>query len=333
LERNQLTEINKKINETTMPDKNISFIPSGIDIKVSKKRNIKIYKEFIIINKDLLNSVQKNFDVKYESPIDTKLIIINSKKYLSINNEEQHIILIGNFNNDNNIFNINYIFDYKSKNILMNEIDNIVQDNYNSYMSNYLMINENAEYDISPIFDTNTNIIGFGYKYNDNIDNNYYCDNYYNYEIINIIRLYIFYKQINYIINNKNEIIRDKFYFVNKDWLNLYKMNYEYDMINKELNNNGNIQIIIKYYLINNFDTFNMKNIFSIIKNMKKETNKRFNENLEFVKNQYSGYINFEPDKKIINYTDSEQKQQQIFTVYHNFEIISSKIGKTFNFY
>ena len=331
LQMNKLTELNENINQITEPDNNIPLIPKGTDMKLSYKRNIKIYKEFILINKDLLNTFEEKFYVKYQTAVKFKFIM-NKKSLLITNYEDQHIILIGNFSNDNiNLFNINYILDYKTNNILINEIDKILLEEYNLYINKYLIYNENIENDnISPIFDINNNIIGFGYKYNEKFEYNYYSKYYYNIELINVLRLYIFYKQINNSLNSNSGTVRQKFYLINADYLKRYKSNYEYENIYNELNMNNNIQYIIKNNIQNNFDSVNMRIIFSILKNMERSSIKEFNEIIEDLKKQYTSYVNFEPEKKNINYVDNERKHQ-VFSTYHNFEILSSNVGRMFN--
>ena len=93
---------------------------------------------------------------------------------------------------------------------------------------------------------------------------------------------------------------------------------------------NNNIQYIIKNNIQNNFDSVNMRIIFSILKNMERSSIKEFNEIIEDLKKQYTSYVNFEPEKKIINYVDNERKHQ-VFSTYHNFEILSSNVGRMFN--
>ena len=330
LEMNKLTQIDKDINQINYIDKNITLLPKGEDIKISKTRYIKIYKEFILINNDILKIFEKNFNIKYNTLTNFKFVI-NTKNILTICNEDQNIILIGNFNNTNiNYFNINYILDYKNKNELMNEVKIIIQEQYDNYIKNHLIFSQNFNNDyVSPIFNMNNSIIGFGYKYNDNIFNDY-SNYFFSNELINIIKLYVFYKNINYKLSNKNILIIDKFYLVNEEWIKRYKIINEYNIINNELNINNNIQSIIKSNSINDFDSINMRFIFLILKNMKNDINNLFNENIKLIKNNYSSYLSVEPDKKKIIYFDQGQNSQNL-TIYNNFEIISSKLGKMLN--
>jgi hypothetical protein len=69
--------------------------------------------------------------------------------------------------------------------------------------------------------------------------------------------------------------------------------------------------------------------------NINETENLRQSQNKPNLKRSESILNNLIPSLKryelvFINYTDIEQKQQQLFTVYHNYEIVSSKIGKTF---
>ena len=51
LDVNQLNKLGQEIDQI-IGDQNISIEEKGEEIKISKKRSIKIYKEFIIINKN-----------------------------------------------------------------------------------------------------------------------------------------------------------------------------------------------------------------------------------------------------------------------------------------
>jgi hypothetical protein len=84
----------------------------------------------------------------------------------------------------------------------------IITQDYNTYIKNNLIFNENVDSDyVSPIFDISNSIIGFGYKYNDKSKNDY-SGIYFSNDLVNIIRLYIFYRQINYKINNTNTYVK-----------------------------------------------------------------------------------------------------------------------------
>ena len=327
LDINNLKTIEEKINLISK-DCNISLEPKEEEIKISKTRNIKLYKEFIIINKHLLDMIENNFNVKYQQSMNFKLYT-NIKTILIINNKIQNIILIGNYNNNAHFYNIDYILDYKNNTELIKETNSLIQEEYGKYLINHLIFNKNYENDyFSPIFDQNDNLVGFGYKYNDNINNDY-SNYYFSNELISIIRLNIFYKQINNILNNKNTIMKDKFYLINEDYLKRFKNNNEYDLISEELINNSNIKNIINSYNNNEFKPFNMRAILTIIKKMKNDMN-IYNKNRVISKKQYNSFLNFEPDKIYFNYYDSEKKPQYL-TTYQNFEIVCFKFGKMFN--
>jgi hypothetical protein len=206
----------------------------------------------------------------------------------------------------------------------------IIQD-YNNYIKNNLIFNENVDSDyVSPIFDISNSIIGFGYKYNDKSKNDY-SGIYFSNDLVNIIRLYIFYRQINYKINNTNTYVNTKFCLINKDWISRYKTNHDYTKLNNEiLNNNNNILYLIKSYIMKDFDSINMRIIFLAIKNMEYDFNRIFNEKNELIKNQYNSYLSVEPEKIKINYFNNNQQSQSL-TTYKNFEIINSEFSKTLN--
>jgi hypothetical protein len=207
----------------------------------------------------------------------------------------------------------------------------IISQDYNNYINNNLIFNENVDSDcVSPIFDINNNIIGFGYKYNGKTKNDF-SDIYFSNDLVSIIRLYIFYRQINYKISNMNAYINTKFCLINKDWIARYKTIHEYDKIINEIsNNNNNILYLINSYIIKDFDSINMRIIFLAIKSMKYDFNKIFNEKNELIKNQYYSYLSVEPEKIKINYFNNNQQSQNL-TTYQNFEIVNSEFGKILN--
>ena len=325
IELNKLIEIGKNLDKITN-DKSIPLKAKPEDIKISKVRYIKIYKEFILVDQFLLNIIENNFNIKYQSPFTFKSKI-TKKSILAIFNENQNISLLGTFNNTLTLFNINYILDYKNYLTLIKEANDIIREEPDNYIKNHLIFNQNFEKDVfSPIFDANDALVGFGYKYNTHNDYSMY---YFSNELINTIRLNIFYKEINNINKNNNKIIKDKFYLINKDWMKRYKENYKYDIINDELKTNNNIKYIFNSINLNEFNAFNMKVILSLIKNMKYDIN-IYNQSMEYIKKQYNSYLSFEPDRISNNYFDKENKLQYLNT-YINFEIVNFRFGKLFN--
>jgi hypothetical protein len=99
LKSEKLNEIDKEISQITTVNRNISLLPYGEDVKISKTRYVKIYKEFFLLNNNLLKKFEKNFNMKYDSSTTYKFYI-NRKSILTISNQEQNIILIGSFNNN-----------------------------------------------------------------------------------------------------------------------------------------------------------------------------------------------------------------------------------------
>ena len=86
-----------------------------------------------------------------------------------INNAEQNTILYGSILNEEKIFKLEFIFDYINKNEMDAQMNDIFMD-FNKYMDDNLIFNIKDENDIiSPIFNSNDSIIGYGLKYTNNI--------------------------------------------------------------------------------------------------------------------------------------------------------------------
>jgi len=133
-----LNEIDNNIKQFEMYN-NINgngFIKNPEKAIISTEKKINIYNNFIIANKSVMNILTTNFNIFTKFDI-VKYISYNRKIFIMIDYGNQYSLLSGSIINDENIFKLEYIFDFKSKeNLRMkytNEIKEIIL-NYDTYI-------------------------------------------------------------------------------------------------------------------------------------------------------------------------------------------------------
>ena len=129
----------KSINDKENSD---LFFKEKETITISKEKKIDIYNNFIIIDKFIFHLFIKNKFISNNRNIKSvKHIYGNNKNIILIEDVNQKIILFGNIMNEN-LFKLEYIFDYNQKSNIQKEITEMIID-YNCYLEkNYvLMIN------------------------------------------------------------------------------------------------------------------------------------------------------------------------------------------------
>jgi len=238
-------------------------------------------------------------------------------------------MLIGSIINNKNVFELEYILEFKDEYNLFDQIDQIYK-SYSHYASDKLVFNDKYEGDcVSPIFDNNE-IIGYGYKYKEKFNNDYSEYNIKD-DFINSIHLATYYEFINNLINlSKNkyyELSSNDYKLVSSKWITDVKTKFNMNKINEELESNNDFKNEIqKYNNDNNIYKLNCrKNIYSIIKtispNICKELNKyNFNKNIE---NEILPSINQ------VKYKDYNMNDQEIY-IYNDFELINNDIINLF---
>ena len=336
LDLNKLKEFENNLEQFNIKeDISENFFAKKEKVIISKKNSLNIFNNVIIVDESIVQLFINNFNIDKISIIQkVKYISGNEKNLIIIDYDFQNTILFGNILNDENIFKLEYIFEYKDKHSLYTELKEIIND-YNLYNKNRILFNPKYENDyISPIFDeTHNEIIGYCYKYKDNIINNNYLEYQLNPELKKMIYLYINYKTINkrikkYQFNKNNQLSSNAYYLVNGNLLKEYKNLCNYDILNKELNSNINIQNIIE-----NNKIINKKNLFDIIKNINPniniELNKKNNieENKEKDDQEDKKDIIFDPKIVSFDYFDNSQEIKNIM-VYSNFEILKKDLIK-----
>ena len=327
LDINKMNKIKKteKICQKYDNYNNLFMLPNNI--KLHNNKNINIYNNFGFINKKILDLLIGNSNLNKQN------IIIKAtydkKSIAIINNNEQHTMLIGSIINNKNVFELEYILEFKDEYNLFDQIDQIYK-SYSHYASDKLVFNDKYEGDcVSPIFDNNE-IIGYGYKYKEKFNNDYSEYNIKD-DFINSIHLATYYEFINNLINlSKNkyyELSSNDYKLVSSKWITDVKTKFNMNKINEELESNNDFKNEIqKYNNDNNIYKLNCrKNIYSIIKtispNICKELNKyNFNKNIE---NEILPSINQ------VKYKDYNMNDQEIY-IYNDFELINNDIINLF---
>ena len=278
-------------------------------------KNIKVYKEFILVNGHIFNYIKNLFNIQINKQ-NINIYSIQNKDIITIEEEPQNTILIGNIVNANNIYknyNIQYIFEYQTNPLYSQEKNILLFNGIDNYIKNKIVINENNNNDLlSPIISENK-FIGYFYKYFPNVNYNY-CFNYYNIltndRMKILIFLYFNYKTLHRKIEEKNnEPIIEKYYIVNKKCIEEIKKYYNYDIITNIIKNNN----------IEQQDSNCLKKLLFVIKNLSNNVLIKFQENN--ILGNYKNY--FVPNFKNIKFFD---KQEKIIMIYDNFEIIQKGI-------
>ena len=295
---------------------NENFYSEKEDIFILNNKTISIYNNFILVNEKLKNLFIENFEI--DNIIFEKVKYINGDNKIFIINENQNSLLLGNISNNENIFKLEYIFEYNELIKLSNNLNQIFN-NYQKYIQKHTIFNSKIDnIYISPIFENENLIIGNLYKYKDKINYNLFKINE---KIIDIILLCI---NDNKLQNNlsENKTNCGKIYLANSDWLNKYKTLYNYDKIEKELLNNKKI--------INK--DFNLKALYSfLIINHINDINCELNKQ-NINQNEIEIEININ-DIEItpLNYYNNELQLKQLM-IYNNFGILDQKIIKFLSF-
>ena len=143
-------------------------------------KEIFIYKDFILVNKQINELLKKHFNIYVKRKSEFYLSHINTD-IIVINNSKQNTIFIGKYNFEAKIYNIEYILEFINENYLKNELNKLPNKSLKIYLKYITIFNEKNSNDyISPIIDNNE-ILGNCYKYNPNFTDYSSCINYIEY--------------------------------------------------------------------------------------------------------------------------------------------------------
>jgi len=316
LDYNDIDRINKKISKIN--NNNIEYKVNTENIKFYKS-NKKIYKEFILVSKNIYNYLQSNFKINLNN-LHISFISINNNDILIDN--AQFIIFIGNLNKKKYSYNIYLILDFQNKNDFYDELNDLIKIGFDKYYIRKLLFNEGIKKDyISPIF-SKDKIKGYAYIYNSAIKdyNEFNLIDYKSYirngALKKIISLYSYYKQL----KSKNyKSFKKVYYLINEEFINNIKIEYEYKTIYDQLeiyydqianDENGTFYSFIKLLPEDLLKTYSNKKI-----------DKKIYDHMNF---------NIEPLLISVNYYDYIMNQNSSLMIYDNFEIIEKKIFNLF---
>ena len=320
LNSNQLEEIISNLNEQKLKiiDKNYlnkkfrDLEINGQKVKLKMGKEINIYREFIMIRKQIYNNISSEININkipkvFYSKIQEGDLIIDEKK---------EFIIYGRID-DNNYFNVKYIFYFSDDSDLFNDLKIITNSGIKNYINDRTIFNtENINDCISPIF-SNKNIIGYAYKlspgindYNNKMDYSAYLEN------SNIIRAFLLYDNYEKIKEKMNYSfsLKKEYYLIKKQVMKDIKNLYYYK----------DIKEILDKINPNERKQFNQsKLLLYLLKYLPENIFKEFIGEGSEIKKMDKGLI--EPDIEPV-YLNKEQA----YMIYKDFEMIEPEIAKKF---
>ena len=292
------------------PDSLISFDDKNIsifnDVLVIKKDLIKLFLNKTIIDKEYIKEIVSG----------------NGMNIIIIKTNEEKTLLLGNIINNENVFKLEYIFNFKHVYELEKGLKKMNKNHIN-YIDKYCMFEKDDSF-LSPIFNSEEEFVGYSYKYNENLLSNpiyeyYLCDN-----LKNIIQLFNYYTFLNNKVKNENNnyhkevtLSPREYCLVNKSWIEKFKEYFCYNNITSEISSGKEIENILQNNKRDNPDSTD-KNIFTTLKGLNNDIYLKFNLDL---KDKVFQNYELEPTLVTTGYVDSGNNQHQ-FYIPNNFEIM-----------
>ena len=328
LDINILSKMDQNISNMQLMD--IPILAESEIYKLSNKA-IKVYKDFILVQFDYFQSFITDFFGNQNINIDSNEQIgyfYKQKEKMDIifivdRNNYNNYLFIGQINEANNYYDIKFILDFNSTNILREQINLITELDLSNYFQEHIIFSQKDENDlISPIIHNN-NIIGNCYKCILNI-NNYSQSKDYNLLLErNIfketITLYDNYQKIyQRIKSNKPNLEFESYFLVNKAFISAIKQELNFMEFYDYLNNG-------KVFTDNNINIFNA---ISLLKDTPIDILKKF-----FGKNGINPinkhYAIMEIGVIPIKYYNNNDTEKNIM-IYNDFELIEEKTIELF---
>ena len=135
---NKLKEVDKKILEVKFSS-NYDANEKQLNLIGSKK--ITIYDDFIILNEELVNLIQKIFKINLKK-YNISYLCLNKEDIIKIDTNNQHTIFVGNLDITQNTYNIKTIFDYNNLEYLNEEINRLIEYGYENYINHKIIFND-----------------------------------------------------------------------------------------------------------------------------------------------------------------------------------------------
>jgi hypothetical protein len=291
------------------------FITSPDNDKIS------FYNDTFLVKKEF---IRKDIPNKYIR----KIISGNGINIIVIKNEDEKTLLIGSVINNDNSFKLTYIFTYKTGHDLDRALEKL-KNNYLDYIDNRLIFDK-EEYIVSPIFRGDGEIVGYGYKYNDNLlnlslDKYYLCDN-----LKNVFKLYIYYNFLKKKIQNWNKsfLSANEYCLVNKKSIERYKESFNYNNIISIISSQEDKENEIKDISGDKFEIKD-KQIYSFLKRLDLGTYLKYNNDFKNLK--FNDEYGFMLDVKTMGYVDLQYNNQHKFDVPYDFEIFPKDLIRQIN--
>ena len=310
LNQNTLKEINKNIINV---NNSVFMEATPENIKIIENKEINIYKEFTLINQEIYGLLNKYF--QFSSKISQIYYLHKNLDILILNNQRQKTILLGTLNKSSNIYDIKYILDYNLVFNDQNELDIIKVKGPEEYIREKTIFNLNDSNDnISPIFYNNDDIMGYCYKYYNNINYNG-CINSIkflsNEKFLKVLSLYKNYVHINKKMYGNTNYNEERCYLINKNLCTQIKANYNYEEIRKIFEERKSNEELNKKIIIYNIKKYNLNNKIDAL--LKKTELKKYNK-------QY-----MEPSIIPLN-----KNQNNPIMICDNFELFYKKAAESF---
>ena len=306
-------------------------------------KSIKVYKEFILVKFEYFQSFLNNF---YNNPnlnIDTNEQI----GYFHKQNDNMDIIFIANINNNiynlfigqineaNNYYDIKFILDFNSSQILVEQKNLITEIDLYKYFESQIIYSQKDENDLlSPII-YNNNIIGNCYKCISNVNDYSKSRDYcvlWKKDIFNkTIKLYYNYQKIfQSLKSNKSNIPTESYFLVNKAFISLIKQELNFMEFCSYLNqgkifNNDNINYFNLITLFKNTSIDILKKFFGKNGISKIEQHSEFLE-IGIIPVKY--YNNNDIEKCIMIYNDFELIEEKTIELFVNINLIQNYLTK-----
>ena len=216
---------------------NNSPINFSIEPQIGSTVQFNYFYNFILISEEAIKQI---FNFKYG--INSFNILLGNQMILIINNK---FVEICDFINNNYLPKM--FLDFYEKSLVLESIKSLKEkNNLADYIQSYMMFNKD---NASPIFNKNSEEIGYAYLYNQQIQD--YSSNIINDKLVALIRLYFNYAKIRF---SKSLEKNKRYLLINPELLNAFKKYYNYTFIENKLNENNIskqiIYIIMKFKVI-----------------------------------------------------------------------------------
>ena len=313
LDNDKLNAVNDKISKVNEDEANSLLKPKEEEVKLLSKE-IKIYNEFVVINRQIFTNFEKIFNINLE-PQNVSYVSFNKDFILKLKENEETVLVLGRLNKENSSNEISYILDFKMQEEFNNQFPMVYSYGVEYYVSDKLMLDKKLENDyISPIFNFE-NMLGYGYKYEPTITDYNEHDNYIKFlnceNLDNIFALFSYEMLFEEKKKSQQLFQNGKYYLVNREYFNYFKKMYNYNLISQT---------------ISPYEPENIKNLYTFIKKVPSyKLDMYWNYKMEYVlvdENSNSYYM-VEPELIVANYKKSDQ-----VISYDNFFLIEEKSGK-----